>query len=402
MRHPLRSVALGALVVALGACGEQGPLEMFGGGGAGRNGGAETTRAATVAPRPDPDARGIISYPSYQMAVARRGDTVGAVAQRVGLPAQELADYNGVPQDAVMNPGAVLALPRRVAASSVGAGGQTGAISAAAPVQVTTLAGNAIDRAESNAPAGATISAPGAAPTQVSAPAQTQTGKEPVRHRVQRGETAYSIARRYNVSVSDLASWNGLDGNLTVREGQFLMIPVAVGAAPQAAAVSRPGEGSPTPTPPSAAKPLPQEEKPAAAKPAPEATPASPKMDQFASEESAAQMARPVAGSVIRDFAKGKNDGIDISAPAGAAVKAADSGTVAAITQDTDQVPIIVIRHSGGLLTVYANVDQLEVQKGDTVSRGQTIAKVRAASPSFLHFEVRKGVEAVDPGTYLN
>jgi murein DD-endopeptidase MepM/ murein hydrolase activator NlpD len=113
-------------------------------------------------------------------------------------------------------------------------------------------------------------------------------------------------------------------------------------------------------------------------------------------------MDMPVSGSVIRDFSKGRNEGIDIAAKAGTPVRAAAKGTVAAITRDTEQVPIIVLRHDGGLLTVYAQVESVKVAKGDAVARGQTIAQVRAGTQSFVHFEVRKGLEAVDPTPYLN
>ena len=57
---------------------------------------------------------------------------------------------------------------------------------------------------------------------------------------------------------------------------------------------------------------------------------------------------------------------------------------------------------SGNLLTVYANIKDLKVKKGDSVSRGQTIAAVRGGNPSFLHFEVREGFESVDPTPYVN
>jgi septal ring factor EnvC (AmiA/AmiB activator) len=53
------------------------------------------------------------------------------------------------------------------------------------------------------------------------------------------------------------------------------------------------------------------------------------------------------------------------------------------------------------LLTVYAGVEGLKVARGDSVTRGQTIAAVRSADPSFLHFEVRKGVDSMDPMPYL-
>jgi murein DD-endopeptidase MepM/ murein hydrolase activator NlpD len=82
-------------------------------------------------------------------------------------------------------------------------------------------------------------------------------------------------------------------------------------------------------------------------------------------------------------------------------VRAAAAGTVAAVTRDTDGVPILVLRHADGLLTVYAGLDALSVKKDDKVSRGQQLAQVRAGDPAFLHFEVRKGLEAVDPTPYL-
>ena len=109
----------------------------------------------------------------------------------------------------------------------------------------------------------------------------------------------------------------------------------------------------------------------------------------------------PADGKIIRPYSKGKNDGIDIAAPAGTAVKAAAAGTVAAITVDTSGTPIIVLRHEDGILTVYAGVDSVTVKKGDAVSRGQTIAKIKAGDPAFLHFEVRKGADSSDPMSYL-
>ena len=87
--------------------------------------------------------------------------------------------------------------------------------------------------------------------------------------------------------------------------------------------------------------------------------------------------------------------------PAGTTVNAAADGTVAAITQNTNGAEIIVVRHTGNILTVYVNVENLVVSKGDSVSQGQGIASVAAGSPSFLHFEVRDGLESVDPSDFL-
>ncbi|ARC88213.1 peptidoglycan DD-metalloendopeptidase family protein [Rhodovulum sp. MB263] len=348
-----------------------------------------------AAPRPEPDQRGVISYPNYQVAVARSGDRLTDVAARVGLPVSELAAYNGMNEDVRLNNGEIIALPRRVAepgGAIAAAPPGNGTITPAGQVDIATLAGNALDRAGGTAPA-----------------ASQPAGQEPVRHKVARGETAYSIARLYNVTPRALADWNGLGPDLTVREGQYLLIPVAsaqsrqsgpaTAAASAAAATSqtteRPGQGSAVPTPPSAATPLPRPE--TTAKPA---VPASP---QMAKEQSApaARFAMPVSGSIIRGYQKGKNDGVDISAKAGTSVKAAADGTVAAITRDTDQVPILVVRHADNMLSVYANIDGIAVQKGAKVTRGQTLAQVRSGNPAFLHFELRKGFESVDPMPYL-
>ena len=112
-------------------------------------------------------------------------------------------------------------------------------------------------------------------------------------------------------------------------------------------------------------------------------------------------MSFPVQGNIIREYSKGRNDGIDIGASVGTTVKAAASGQVAAITRNTDGINILVIRHPDNLLTVYTHVDGITVAKGDAVSRGQSIAKVADFDPSRVHFEVRKGFDSVDPMDYL-
>jgi murein DD-endopeptidase MepM/ murein hydrolase activator NlpD len=109
----------------------------------------------------------------------------------------------------------------------------------------------------------------------------------------------------------------------------------------------------------------------------------------------------PVSGSIIRAYAPGRNEGIDIGAPAGTEVRAAEAGTVAAVTTNTDGVQIVVIRHAGDLLTVYTHLDNLTVQKDSTVARGQAIGRVRSGDPSFLHFEVRRGMQSQDPTEFL-
>ncbi len=391
----LRGTLVGASLLTLTACvgGGQFDPDFRKYGTAGFDTSGAALQAATA--RPIPDQRGIISYPGYQVAVARQGDSVASVASRVGLDPNELASYNALSPTDVLRQGEVLTLPRRVADAGLPVtGGTPGALppttaASSGRVDVSSITAGKI------APA-TTSQQPAATTKPTKAPAQpAPTGAEPIRHKVERGESAFSIARLYNVNVKALADWNGLGSDLSVREGQILMVPVGNGAAPPAEAVTAPGEGSPTPPPPSSKKPTPDEKTTAASEPV--ATPPAPDLGQTAS----AKLAMPVSGKIIRGYQKKKNDGIDIGSAGGTAVAAAGSGTVAAITKDTDGVPILVIRHEGNLLTVYANIDGIAVKKGDKVKRGQTIAKVRASDPAFLHFEVRQGFESVDPMPYL-
>ncbi len=400
-RPLLRSIALLAVTASLAACSDTLDLDLRGAIG----GSVDTSDAAVRATgsRPDPDARGVISYPSYQVAVARRNDTVSEVAERVGLPAEELARFNGLQLDDRLRRGEIVALPRRVAEPNTGR---------SADVDVATLAGNAIDRAADTTPTG----------TGQSGTTNDDGGVEPVRHQVARGETAFTIARLYQVSPRSLAEWNGLDKDFAVREEQFLLIPVkAQTPTPrsQTTDVTEPGSGSPTPTPPSAAQPLPTvavtpavptapavEARPVdpvtpTAPPAPEDPVADIGQDAAPAAPPSASMVMPVQGAIIREYAKGRNEGIDIAAAPGQPVKASASGRVASISTTTEGVKLLLIRHPNDVITVYTHIDDISVAKGDAVSRGQSVARVASGSPSFLHFEVRKGFDSTDPMDYL-
>lgn len=363
------------IAVTLASCGPNGEytgvrLDNFdpdfrGGWG----GGLSTTQAAAAAmPRPQPDQGGVISYPGYQVAVARQGESVASISARLGLNAGQVAQYNAIDANTVLNAGAVVALPTRVAG--------------ARPATVTARVPATNDQ-------GATRTV-----------TTTQPAPQPRQHVVANGETAWSIARRYGVSVNDLAQWNGLPSDMAVRPGQRLMVPIA-GAQPpkQTEVLTTPGSGSPTPQPPSASVALPDEKTAPASTPV--ATPAGTNLGNTRTAASGGGKFRmPVNGAIARVYEKGKNEGIDISAAPGATVAAAGAGTVAAVTRDVDQVPIIVVRHDGNLMTVYAGLDDVSVSKGQSVQAGTPLGKARGQG--LVHFEVRNGFESVDPEKYLN
>jgi murein DD-endopeptidase MepM/ murein hydrolase activator NlpD len=117
----------------------------------------------------------------------------------------------------------------------------------------------------------------------------------------------------------------------------------------------------------------------------------------------------PVRGNVISSYgSKGsgkQNDGINITAPHGTAVKAAAAGLVVYSGEDLGGLGhLILIRHSGNYHTAYAHVDNKLVKTGDRVALGQAIANVgktgNVTTPQ-LHFEIREGKKPVNPDGFL-
>ena len=103
------------------------------------------------------------------------------------------------------------------------------------------------------------------------------------------------------------------------------------------------------------------------------------------------------------------HDGVDIAAAEGDAVLAACAGTVSSITDDPLMGTTVVIQHSGGYETTYANLQaEPAVETGDTVTAGQAIGAVgttaaaESAQGAHLHFAVTREGEAVDPQTFLD
>ncbi|MDG1998195.1 MAG: peptidoglycan DD-metalloendopeptidase family protein [Amylibacter sp.] len=333
---------------------------------------------ANVAPKPKPDSRGLITYPNYQVIVARGNDTLNDVASRVGITGSELARFNGLPGNYLPRSGEVLALPKGTVVP-------VEASQSAASGSLESIAQTAIGRAEETLPK-----------------VTLQEGPEPIRHVVEPGETAYSISRLYRVSVPSLASWNGLGKDLAVRVGQRLLIPVVDDGTPKEQTQvdltqTAPGEGSVTPIPPSAVKPLPDAVEEVV-------LPDSPNLVKDRTSDGGSQkFLKPVSGKVLRGYSNksGGNEGLDFAAPKGANVVAGQAGEVALVSSVGVDKKIVLIRHPGNMYSVYSNVSNVSVTKGQPVTRGQSIAKVAGGSPSFLHFEIRRGTESVDPSPFF-
>ncbi len=117
----------------------------------------------------------------------------------------------------------------------------------------------------------------------------------------------------------------------------------------------------------------------------------------------------PLKGRVLSAFgakARGlRNDGINIAAPRGTPVRAAENGVVAYAGNELRGFGnLLLIKHAGGWVSAYAHNQTLLVKRGDKVRKRQVIAKVGSSgnvSGPQLHFELRRGRRAVDPRKHL-
>ena len=124
---------------------------------------------------------------------------------------------------------------------------------------------------------------------------------------------------------------------------------------------------------------------------------------------SSSKFSWPVRGKILSNYgAKSSglfNDGINIGATRGSAVKAAENGVVAYAGNEVKGMGnLIIVQHEDGWMTVYAHMDSMNVRRGVRVSVGQqigTVGKTGKVDSPQLHFEIRKGTKAYNPTTYL-
>ena len=344
----------------------------------------DTSDAALQATQSRPKANelGIISYPTYQIAVARRDDTIESMAERLGQNPGELARYNGLAEGERLRNREVLALPR-----TGSRGGQY--LESSDEIEETTLSKdiNVLELADN-----ALKVAGGSANNQLDrTSSDAKNLMDPIKHNVVRGETVFTISRLYNISVRSLADWNGLDSDYTLREGQILIIPLVDKKATKN--TQKEIDESAVPAPPSSKKPQPRNVN---------TQEFSKSTDTKISVPENGKMAYPLEGLVIREYSKNINDGIDFTARAGTKVVAADTGLVATVTEDINQIAIVVLKHPGNILTVYANLTNIKVSTNQNVNRGDILGEIPDGDPPYLHFEIREGFESVDPLEYLN
>ncbi|MBW2282867.1 MAG: LysM peptidoglycan-binding domain-containing M23 family metallopeptidase [Deltaproteobacteria bacterium] len=190
-------------------------------------------------------------------------------------------------------------------------------------------------------------------------------------HTVKKGETLWRISQDYETTVDALVRANDIRDVTTLPVGTRLFIPPSMRYAPRRSAERYNGSH--------------------------------PK-----GRASSVRLAWPIQGKLSSRFGirdQVHHDGIDIKAPRGTAIKAAEAGRV--IHSDDSLAGygnLIIVKHAGNLSTVYAHNDRNLVKVGEFVKKGQVIGEVGRtgrATTHHLHFEVRRDGRPRDPLQYL-
>lgn len=185
-------------------------------------------------------------------------------------------------------------------------------------------------------------------------------------HLITRGETLWDIASRYDISVDQLQKMNPDKNPRSLKIGDRLNIPSSTYQA--VTTEVKPSRGI---------------------------------------SFGGAILAWPIIGMITSNYGwrqSGFHHGLDIAGDIGDSIKAADDGIVSFADYKSIYGRTVIIDHANNKQTLYAHLQKIYVKKGEKVSRGQLIASCgntgRTTGPH-LHFEVRKGNDTYDPLKYL-
>jgi murein DD-endopeptidase MepM/ murein hydrolase activator NlpD len=301
-------------------------------------------------------------------------DTIDSISRRYGVPAAAIMQTNGLRRATDLRRGQHLVIPRHVGAQS--------------------------SRVAARHPA-----------TPQSAPASAARGNL---YLVKSGETLISIARRHGLSMAELAHASHISPFTKVNVGDRLTIPAGSQHLAKVQTPSTQAEKEPSRHRTQSQSVTTQQRVASAATQSVRVATQEPTTTQSVVQKaepvsSAPSFRWPVRGRIIAGFGSKpngtQNDGINLAVPEGTPVKAAENGTVAYAGNELKGYGnLVLIRHSNGFVSAYANASELLVKRGDTVRRGQVIAHAgqtgNVSSPQ-LHFEIRKGSTPVDPTKYL-
>ena len=204
-------------------------------------------------------------------------------------------------------------------------------------------------------------------------------------HRVQPGETLYSISWRYGLDYREVADWNRIRPPYTIYNGQLLRVIPPIDQ--QRVTAVAPSTPRPAPVLNAPAMPITQ-------------------APSLSSAPVAIKWQWPVEGRVRQTFSEADlgRKGIDIGGKAGQSIRAAAAGNVVyAGSGLLNYGKLIILKHDDNYLSAYAYNRALLVKEGDTVAAGQHIADMghKTHGDAMLHFEIRYDGRPINPLKYL-
>lgn len=209
-------------------------------------------------------------------------------------------------------------------------------------------------------------------------------------HQVEKGDTLYSIAWRYDLTVDVLAKINQLDNSYMIKQGQILQLDP----------LTNPKQQSSSSTPKKMvekAQAVGQKIVKMVKPSAPVTTAAKPPVTTHNST-----WQYPVKGKIVEDFnPKQLRKGYVFEANGGSSVYPIGSGVVVYAGDGLrDYGKLVIIKHSDALLSAYGHNRKLLVREGQTVTTRETISQL--GSEGRLYFEIRRDGKPVNPKHYLN
>ena len=205
-------------------------------------------------------------------------------------------------------------------------------------------------------------------------------------HIVDKGDTLYSIAWRYNLDYLDLAAWNDIGESYIIYPKQVLRLKSGL--------TQLKAESLKPKTPP---------EKPPVAEPVPlkkkiaDLTPQNTK-------KGPPEWIWPTSGKIVKSDSPTSRNGINIVGQHGQLIKASASGEVVYSGNGIlGYGNLIIIKHNKTYLSAYAHNSELLVEEGAKVSAGQKISKMGRghSNQALLYFEIRKRGKPANPLNYL-
>lgn len=212
-------------------------------------------------------------------------------------------------------------------------------------------------------------------------------------HKIKEGESLWAISRAYNVSLEDIIEINDLNPNSILYPNDEIFIPNVKNVITKSIVSKEPINM--------------ENNNQLKYRKAKSKNKQKTNKNFSLNKKYLNSMPWPVNGLVITEFSKNgkfKSDGMDIAAPLNTDIISIMDGTVIYSGNQPGYGNIVIIKHFDKIISIYAHNSQNLVKKGQKVKKGQEIAKIGNSGNAQryqLHFELRKGIKAINPNPYL-